>query len=78
VASLVIYLLKEQKEESQSAFSGIHSKRISNLSVAVAFTVESMSSQLSGVLLVKEGITWKPSSITLKETNKRRGSAGKP
>jgi hypothetical protein len=43
VASLVIYLLREQNGKSQGSFSGNHSKWISNISVALAFIAESMT-----------------------------------
>jgi hypothetical protein len=50
MASLVIYLLSEPKGEFQRSFSGNHSKRISNLSVAVALIAESMTTAPNQVL----------------------------
>ena len=43
MASLAYRLLRDQKGESQNASSGNHSNRISNLSMAVAFSTESRS-----------------------------------
>ena len=47
VVSLVIYLSSEHKGEFQSVSPGNHSKRISNISVAVTFIAEAMRSHLS-------------------------------